>query len=103
MLRQLLQQFQNASILEQGCAGFSSGSANRKHQITRHPCRASPPLRPSLSFRYTQGPADPHIDSTVRTPLPARSSDIAVLISESGRIAVTKAARSSRPAEQGAD
>lgn len=41
-------------ILEQGCAGFSSGSANRKHQITRHPWRTSPPLRPSLSFRYTQ-------------------------------------------------
>src|SRR5258705_8443142 len=30
-------------------------SANRKHQITRHPWRTSPPLRPSLSFRYTQG------------------------------------------------
>src|SRR5258706_4791225 len=29
-------------------------SSNRKHQITRHPWRTSPPLRPSLSFRYTQ-------------------------------------------------
>jgi hypothetical protein len=38
-------------------AGFSSGSANRKHQITRHPWRTSPPLRPSLSFRYTQASA----------------------------------------------
>jgi Integrase core domain len=37
------------------CAGFSSGSANRKHRITRHPWRTSPSLRPSLSFRYTQG------------------------------------------------
>src|SRR5258708_1350916 len=27
----------------------------RKHQITRHPCRTSPPLPPSLSFRYTHG------------------------------------------------
>src|SRR6266446_7079183 len=30
-------------------------SANRKHQITCHPWRTSPPIRPSLSFRYTQG------------------------------------------------
>src|SRR6202521_429532 len=44
----------NASILEQGCSGVSPGSANRKHQITRHPWRTSSPLRPSLSFRYTQ-------------------------------------------------
>src|SRR5258707_1080032 len=49
------------------------------------------------------GNADPrHIDSTVRTPLPARSSDIAILISDSGRIALTKDCRSSRPAEQSA-
>src|SRR5216683_2558573 len=33
---------------------LSSNSANRKHQITRHPWRTSPPLRPRLSFRYTQ-------------------------------------------------
>src|SRR5258707_8058311 len=33
-------------------------SSNRKHQITRHPWRTSPPLRPSLSFRYTQAGAD---------------------------------------------
>src|SRR4030081_1297736 len=38
----------------QGCAGFSPGSANRCDQFTRHPGRTSPPLRPSLSFRYTQ-------------------------------------------------
>jgi hypothetical protein len=44
---------QNASILEQGCAGHSPNSANRKHQITRRPGRTSSPLRPSLSFRYT--------------------------------------------------
>src|ERR1700686_4741353 len=53
ILRRLLQLRQNASILEQGCAGHSPNSANRKHQITRHPWRTSPPLRPSLSFRYT--------------------------------------------------
>src|SRR5882672_8704073 len=40
--------------LNQGCAGHSPNSADRKHQITRHPWRTSPPLRPSLSFRYTQ-------------------------------------------------
>src|SRR5450631_283689 len=50
----LLQLRQNASILEQGCAGFSPGSANRCDQFTHHPGRTSSPLRPSLSFRYTQ-------------------------------------------------
>src|SRR6202158_2030921 len=54
ILRRLLQLRQNASILEQGCTSHSPNSANRKHQITRHPWRTSPPLRPSLSFRYTQ-------------------------------------------------
>src|SRR3981189_2909977 len=35
-------------------AGHSPNSAKRKHQITRHPWRTSPPpLHPSLSFRYT--------------------------------------------------
>src|SRR5258706_7497158 len=38
----------------QRCTSLSSNSANRKHQITCHPWRTSPPLRPSLSFRYTQ-------------------------------------------------
>src|SRR6266566_5400035 len=54
ILRRLLQLRQNASILEQGCAGFSPGSANGCDQLARHPGRTSPPLRPSLSFRYTQ-------------------------------------------------
>src|ERR1700693_4107615 len=54
ILRRLLQLRQNASILEQGCTSLSPNSATRKHQITRHPWRTSPPLRPSLSFRYTQ-------------------------------------------------
>src|SRR5450631_1324208 len=54
IIRTLLQRHQNASIIEQRCAGYSSNSANRKHQITRHSRRTSPPLRPSLSFRYTQ-------------------------------------------------
>src|SRR5665647_479859 len=59
ILRRLLQLRQNASILEQGCADHSPNSANRKYQITRHPWRTSPPLRPSLSFRYTQEPFVP--------------------------------------------
>src|SRR5450432_161719 len=54
ILRRLLQLRQNASILEQGCAGFSPGSANRCDQFTRHPGRTSSPLRPRLSCRYTQ-------------------------------------------------
>src|SRR5882762_3122887 len=53
ILLRLLQLRQNASILEQGCAGFSPGSANRCDQCTRHSGRTSPPLCPSLSFRYT--------------------------------------------------
>src|SRR5882757_4751686 len=57
ILRRLLQLRQNTSILEQGCAGHPPNSANRKHQITRRPWRTSPQLRPSLSFRYTQGMA----------------------------------------------
>jgi hypothetical protein len=48
-----------ASILEQGCAGFPPGSPNRCDQFTRHPGRTSPPLRPRLSFRYTQVSFDP--------------------------------------------
>src|SRR5882757_2627049 len=32
------------------------GSANRCSKVTCHPRRTSSPLRPSLSFRYTQGP-----------------------------------------------
>jgi hypothetical protein len=54
ILRSLLQPRQNAPIIEQRCTGLSPNSANRKHQITRHPGRTSPPLRPCLSFRYTQ-------------------------------------------------
>ena len=33
---------------------FLAGSANRCDQFTRHPGRTSSPLRPCLSFRYTQ-------------------------------------------------
>src|ERR1700731_1203141 len=54
ILRRLLQLRQNASIPEQGCAGFSPGSANRCDQFTRYPGRTSSPLRPHLSCRYTQ-------------------------------------------------
>jgi transposase InsO family protein len=39
----LLQLRPNASILEQGCAGFSPGSANRCDQFTRHPGPADYP------------------------------------------------------------
>jgi transposase InsO family protein len=54
ILCQLLQLRQNTSIVEQGCAGFSPGSANRCDQFTRHPERTSSPLRPRLSCWYTQ-------------------------------------------------
>ncbi len=39
---------------EQGCADFSSDSTDRNHSFTPDPRRASPSLRPGLSFRYTQ-------------------------------------------------
>jgi hypothetical protein len=51
----LLQRHQNSSVIEQGCASLSPGSADRKHQIAPHPWRTSSPLRAGLSFRYTQG------------------------------------------------
>src|SRR6478752_92852 len=77
IVRALLQRHQNASIIGQRCAGHSPNSANRKHQITRHPRRTSPPLRPSLSFRYTQSAAlskltlNPPKFLDLKIPLPA--------------------------------
>jgi hypothetical protein len=52
--RRVVQQYETPSLPEQGCSYLASYSANRKHSITRHPRRASPSLRPGLSFRYTQ-------------------------------------------------
>jgi transposase InsO family protein len=45
---------QNASVVAQGCADFSSDSTDRNHSFTPDPRRPSPSLRPGLSFRYTQ-------------------------------------------------
>src|SRR5712671_3182054 len=41
-------------LSKQGCAGFSAGSAIRRHKFSRSFGRTSSPLRSSLSFRYTQ-------------------------------------------------
>src|SRR5258706_10173237 len=49
-----LQLRQNASVVAQGCADFSSDSTDRNHSFTPDPWRASPSLRSGLSFRYTQ-------------------------------------------------
>src|SRR5229473_829159 len=57
IIRRLLQLRQNASVFAQGCADFSSDSSDRKRSFTPDPRRASPSLRPGLSFRYTQ----PHL------------------------------------------
>src|ERR1700676_4918783 len=62
-----LQPRQNSSILEQGCTSGSPGSANRCDQFTRHPWRTSSPLRPCLSFRYTQATSTSnYLDSLVK-------------------------------------
>ena len=66
ILRKLLQQHENPSLLEQGCSYLASYSANRNHLVTSDPRRASPSLRPGLGFRYTQGPSP--ANSTMRTP-----------------------------------
>lgn len=44
---------QNASILEQGYASFSTGSAVRCHKFTWYPWRTSSPIRSRSGFRYT--------------------------------------------------
>jgi hypothetical protein len=54
IIRRLLQLRQNASVFAQGCADFPSDSSDRNHSFTPDPRRASPSLRPGLSFRYTQ-------------------------------------------------
>src|SRR5216683_4196550 len=76
IVRTLLQQHQDAPVIGQRCTSLSSNSANRKHQITRHPWRTSPPLRPSLSFRYTHGfSGTTNLSATPRRPAcPSRAS-----------------------------
>jgi hypothetical protein len=54
----LLQRRQNATVIEQRCAGLSLGSADRNHKFTPDPWRPSSPLRPGLGIRYTQGLLD---------------------------------------------
>src|SRR5271169_754715 len=54
IIRRLLQLRQNASVFAQGCADFPPDSSDRNHSFTPDPRRASPSLRPGLSFRYTQ-------------------------------------------------
>jgi hypothetical protein len=53
IIRRLLQLRQNASVFAQGCADFPPDSSDRNHSFTPDPRRASPSLRPGLSFRYT--------------------------------------------------
>src|ERR1700720_4436831 len=50
-LCRLLQLRQNASVVAQGCAEFSSDSTDRNHSFTPDPRWASPSLRPGLGFR----------------------------------------------------
>jgi hypothetical protein len=54
ILYALLQRNENASIVGQRCAALTSCSADRKHQVTCTPRRASSSLHPRLGSRYTQ-------------------------------------------------
>jgi hypothetical protein len=54
-LCRLLQLRQNASVIGQGRAGCSPGSAGRKHKGAPHPRRTPSPLPQGLGFRYTEG------------------------------------------------
>src|SRR5450759_3726416 len=45
---------ENASVIEQGCACLSPGSAIRRHKFARHTGRTSSSIRSDLDFRYTQ-------------------------------------------------
>jgi len=47
-LPHLLQWHQNAPVIAQRCAGFSSHSTDRQHHVTSHPRWASSPLRSDL-------------------------------------------------------
>src|ERR1035441_2146425 len=68
IIRRLLQLRQNASVIGQGCADFSSDSSDRNHSFTPDPRRASPSLRPGLNFRYTQDLLAPTIAVTRHSP-----------------------------------
>src|SRR5271169_6255754 len=52
IILRLLQLRQNPSVFAQGCADFPPDSSDRNHSFTPDPRRASPSLRPGLSFRY---------------------------------------------------
>src|ERR1019366_8971376 len=49
----LLQRRENASVIEQGCACLSPGSAIWRHKFARHTGRTSSSIRSDLDFRYT--------------------------------------------------
>src|ERR1700716_401827 len=47
---ELLQRRENASVIEQGCACLSPGSAIRRHKFARHTGRTSSSIRSDLDF-----------------------------------------------------
>jgi hypothetical protein len=52
----LLQRHPHALVLGKRCTVFSAHSADWRHPVKRHPCRAPSTLRPGLGFRYRQAP-----------------------------------------------
>src|ERR1700730_7178471 len=72
--------WQNASAIGQRRAGFSPGSAHRKHQFTRDTWWTSPSLRPGISFRYT------HQDGQHETEQPNHSASLGDSITSSTRV-----------------
>jgi hypothetical protein len=68
-LCRLLQLRQNASVVGQGRAACSPGSAGRKHKGAPHPRRTPSPLPQGLGFRYTQvRPSHPLGAAVARSP-----------------------------------
>ena len=51
---------QSAPVIGQRCAGLSSGSVGRKHQIAHYPWRTSLPLRPCLGLGHSVVSPDPN-------------------------------------------
>jgi hypothetical protein len=69
----LLSRRENASVIEQGCACLSPGSAIRRHKFARHTGRTSSSIRSDLDSRYTHAIGN----ALIRIELAKEESEIA--------------------------